>query len=696
MSATPSAKPQSARASKTDTLSVLTNQLLIEMPDDWSRLTDKFSIRRYQLNKSQHGFGNNADRGFYYRFPNDYKNQFDQPFYYFTKDDPYAALYTLVPHDAPDQDKPWLYAFGDSVEEIESVTLAPDEVRPHILLKLMLALCFYENGDNDKAYRVCQNKFFLWVKNSGRDFLTAIEVSPSVNELTTPYRMTLTVEARWFAKAYPMGERSLNSASNYYDLFHSKGHTYLRQVRPNQVATFAGDLYQPRKLRNNPHADWHNNGAKYKESRSYLVHHVQERLVAFLNEYGFRASASEEEMERLIPQGENLPVERFTAIQVVDNRLNKKTVDVATYMEWLTNYQYPKAKGFVTLPFQLVDASKLDNTKPVLVLNDVGALAFGYDEDTKAPRLLTAVNEEDPYQVFYKQFPAVVKQSLNVNYHKPEEFTVPEHYLEYALPTSSIRPRTKGYWAASVAERLAADQTSQLARNLEVCLSELWLKWVITGHATCSPTQNCLPFASQISDWGFMTDNLLLYFQDGNVHFANVATPEGKQFLKDRFTAPSKLIKHLMARTLEDVDKAEANLPKAFFVLIGKDVVFDIENTTTMALPNWAVIKPLKVENPEQSARTKEAIGVYAGGIWYNPQSRRYIVSGTESSAGKEINGHHIYQIHHHGTAEATHLPTLISLLKVTFVRKNRFTVLPYPFDLIRLKRELLKQNTSV
>lgn len=693
MPITPSVTPRSGRSS--NTLSVPTNQLVIEMPDDWSRLLSGFSIQRYQLSKRQHDFGQFGDRGFYYRFPNDYKNQFDQPFYYFTKDEPYAALYTLVPNDAPR--KPWMYTFGDAAttlpEEIIGETLAPGKVRPHILLKLMLALCFYENGENDKAYRVCQNKFFLWVKNSGRDFLTAIEVMPSVDERTYPYPMTLSVKACWFAKAWPVGQRSANNADNHYDLFHSKGHTYLRQVRPNQVATFAGDLYQQRKLKNNPSADWHNNGAKYKESRSYLVHHVQERLIAFLNGYGFRARAAEEVMQRLIPQGESLPLERFTSIQVVDNRLNKQAVNIATYMEWLTNYQYPTTEGFFCLPFQLVDTSKLDNSKPLLVLNDVGALAFGYDENTKVPRLLTAGNIEDPYQVFYKQFPDAVKQSLNVNYRKPEEFTVSEHYLEYEFPTAAIRPRTKAYWAASAEERLAADRTSQLARNLEVCLSELWLKWVITGRAACSPSWSCLPFSPQLSEWGFMTDNLLLYFQDGNVHFANVASPEGKQLLKERFTAPSKLIKLLMARTLNEAEKAESELPKAHFVFIGKDVVFDIESTTTMALPNWAVIKPLKSENPEQSARTKDAIGVYAGGIWYNPQTSRYIVSGTESSAGKEAKGHHVYQIHQHGPAEATHLSTLISLLTVTFVRKNRFTVLPYPFDLIRLKRELLSQN---
>ena len=80
---------------------------------------------------------------------------------------------------------------------------------------------------------------------------------------------------------------------------------------------------------------------------------------------------------------------------------------------------------------------------------------------------------------------------------------------------------------------------------------------------------------------------------------------------------------------------------------------------------------------------------MYAGGVWYNAQALRYVVSGTESSAGKEAHGHHLYQLHAYGPVEAAHLETLVAMLTVTFVRKNRFTVLPYPFDLIRLHREL-------
>lgn len=74
--------------------------------------------------------------------------------------------------------RPWLYPFGNPQEvlpeEITAEQIAPDELKPQVLLKLMLALCFYENGSNDKGRRVCQSKFYLRVKGrpDGK-FLTA-------------------------------------------------------------------------------------------------------------------------------------------------------------------------------------------------------------------------------------------------------------------------------------------------------------------------------------------------------------------------------------------------------------------------------------------------------------------------------------------------------------------------------------------
>ena len=85
---------------------------------------------------------------------------------------------------------------------------------------------------------------------------------------------------------------------------------------------------------------------------------------------------------------------------------------------------------------------------------------------------------------------------------------------------------------------------------------------------------------------------------------------------------------------------------------------------------------------------------MYAGGIWYQSEVQRYIVGGTQSSNAAEARGHHVYQIHQYSGIESAQLTTLLSLLTVTFVRRNQYTVWPYPFDLIRLYREVVESIT--
>ena len=80
---------------------VATNQLHIMPPTgDWAALLGKYSLWRYQLSDEQNRFRKFADKQFFSRFTNDYKNKFDQPFYFFTFEQPAAALYTLLPADA--------------------------------------------------------------------------------------------------------------------------------------------------------------------------------------------------------------------------------------------------------------------------------------------------------------------------------------------------------------------------------------------------------------------------------------------------------------------------------------------------------------------------------------------------------------------------------------------------------------------
>ena len=701
--ANPVSESGTSRAERS--LMVPTNQLYIEFPTDWTHLLKTYSIWRYRLSETQDRHRRFADKNFYGRFTNAYKNQFDRPFYFFTFDEPRAALYSLLPHGH--HPEPWLYRLGSGQgvlpEEITGEIIAPDEAAPHVLLKLMMALCFYEAGPNDRDRRVSQSKFFLRVRGKAGDKLfTAVEIKPAVvdheNGRARPgrarpgYLMTLTVEAGTFAKVRSAEGRTFAETGTYYELFDSRGHTYLRQIRPEQVAEYRGDLYQPFPLRGKKaKAVWHTDRANYKESRSYLVRHVQERLTTFMTAYGFRVEIADELMHCQPTAETPIPLQRLETIQVYDNRLNTDSVPITTYLNWLNAHPFATSGGLVTLPFQLVDLPQIDEGKPLLVLQDASADAFIRD-DPDNPGVLAAQGIADPYRELYNRLPGVVKQSLSVNPNQAEDFAVAADYLSYSFVASSLRPKTNAYKEATPEEQAAAKRAVALSRNLEVCMGELWLKWVIAGRVTCLPTLSCLPYLSELGDeWGFLTNNILLYFTNGVIQFADVELPEGRKLLKDRFTAISEVRKWYMARTRFGEKKADTNLPKANFVLIGNNVL-ELECTPVMAMPNWPVIKSIKADDPAKSARSRDAIGVYAGGIWYNQHSRRYIVSGTESSAGTEERGHHVYQIHELGQTEQQHLATLRSLLTVTFVRKNRFTVLPYPFDMIRLYRELNSQ----
>ena len=708
---------------------VPTNQLHIGLPTDWSALLRKYSIWRYRLSETQNRFRRFADARFYSRFTNDYKNKFDQPFYFFTFDEPYAALYTLLPADAVP--RPWLYTFGKPQEvlpeEIAAEPISPDELKPHVLLKLMLALCFYENGSNDKDRRVCQSKLYLRVKGQpDGKFLTAVEIQPVVEEQLQTHTLTLKVEANTFERIEPSTAGNSAHLGAFYELFESQGHTYLRQLRPSQVAGFPRELYQQRTFSGKrTQADWHHNGSlkhpqQYQESRSYQVRHVQERLNHFLSRYGFQVALVEELMQRQTPSKETLPVHLLPVVQVVDNRLNQTTVPADEYLKWLNAHRFTQGKTAHTHPFELVKANEIDTARPVLALLDADRPAF--ETTDRQLGLLALAGHQDPYRILYQKLPAAVKQSLNVNPNEIEKYTVAEDFLRYDSPTSVVLSGAEPIAASndtgvaesettepvavantapeSEAEKQARLKTAKqlrqaktLAIKLDVCLSELWLKWVIAGKAAYNGTS--LPLLAGLSDdWGFITNNWLLYFEAGTMQFADLDTLEGKQLLKARFTSWSEIRQRFLSRQpkyafLEPTDeKAKTALRKAHFVLVGRTAL-EIEQTEAIAMPNWPVIKLLKAAEPGTSAKSLAALGVYAGGVWVTPHGHRYLVSGASSSQLAEARGHHVYEVHPYGPISAAQSAALCSLLTVTFVRRNQFTVWPYPFDLLRLYQEV-------
>jgi hypothetical protein len=689
-------------------LNVLTNQLNIVFPASWEKLLDRYTIWRYQLSPSQNTYRVKVDtKNFPARFTNDYKNTFDRPFFFFQFETPTAALYTLVRYG--ETPKPWLYRFGKAPlvepEAIRSEVVHPRELKPHVILKLMLALCFFETRpDREQERRVCQSKFFLSVKlGRGGNSLTAVEIIPKVSGTFSGCVMTLTAASKKFVRVTEAKSLNYADVDGFYELFHSEGQTYLRQLRPNQVATFTGAMYYlPKKKYEPAKADWYVDGGNlhpnlWRQNRSYLVRHVQERLISFLNAFDFQASYAVESMKKLQLKEVNLPIKQLQPIQVIDNRLNNTDGLTEQYLQWLNSYQFPIGKKNgkkVTTPlaFKLVETATASTAQPLLVLNDAEKAAFGYDEGTDleagTPRLLTSERRPDPYQLLYGLLPDCTKQSLNVNLNKVGEYTSATDYLTYPLPAQVGQIEEEQDDSKDKDTNVTV--AKNLGRNLEVCISELWLKWVIAERAGDLSANGALPHFSQWQSWGFMHCDTLLYTQDGQVRFEDLSTPPRRE-LRERFTDWAAIRDTYRTRTHKKEKDDDTSFRDAYFVLIGQGYV-EIERTDVMAMPNWPALKAIKEQNSLLGPKTREALGVYAGGIWYNAESNKYIVSGYQSSNGREARGHHVYQLHSYGPVGESDITALLGLLTVTFVRKNQYTVLPYPFDLLRLYQELTQQ----
>jgi hypothetical protein len=667
------------------TIQVLTNQLYIQLPKNWSKLLSKYTVWKYQLSQYQKNFSQYSDKRFYERLTNAYKNEFDQPFYYFTYDKPFPALYTLKPKS--EGARAWKYPFGEKVEEITGLEVAPDEIAPHILLKLMMALCFYETGTKERAQRVCQSKFFLFLKGSqtGR-YITAVEIKPSVTDLENGHVMTLKTDATWLKKDDLQKDTIFSNTGAYYEKFVSDGMTYLRQIRPDQVRNTNTDIFSTTTLTGKKvQANWHSDGTNFKESRSFLLRHFQERFSNFLKSYDFETRFVEETMSRLAVKAMTLPLHKLPKVQVIDNRVNTGSVLFKNYIDWMSNYNFSSTdEDDVRLSFEEVGLETLNSQSPLLALIDVQSGAFGEDEDGK-PRLLSAVGINDPYKILYSKLPYHIKQSINVNLNDVEEFVNHEHYLAYEFPVNSKNKNSQP--CAEDLDRI--QQLHQLSRNLEVCLTEIWLKWLVSEKLPSHLADGCLPHWEIFADgWGFMNDNILLYFEKNSVKFADLSKPEGKKVLKEKFISQGEIKERYMARTNTREDQMDKKLPKAYLVFVGKQLL-EIVSTDVIAMPNWPVIMEIKANDPKTSARSRVALGVYSGGVWFDLQAQRYVVSGAYSSKGTEKRGHHFYQIHSYDNFQPAQFLQLISMLAVKFVRKNQYTVLPYPFDLIRLKREL-------
>lgn len=214
-----------------------------------------------------------------------------------------------------------------------------------------------------------------------------------------------------------------------------------------------------------------------------------------------------------------------------------------------------------------------DQKRPVLILQD-------YQKDDFGNCNLFG-NEEDPYATLYKERWDIPKQSLMVNFPtkarlaaKQEKNLTVEEYLAYSLP----------------------DET-QLKRNLEVCLSQLYLKTLVCLH---EPLAGRLPVLPPEFIYLRKFRNIpklkipfetMLYMKEDQLRFLDL------RHLDQRMQAV-ELCEHLGVDLIECMEQMiqkykregrpeDERVPPSYNVIIGPNLFIEVEDCKERVLYNY-------------------------------------------------------------------------------------------------------------
>lgn len=635
---------------------ITTNNFLVNRNVDFAKLRTEFRLMKYTLSEDQDRYRRYSDSFFYARFTNSYKETFDSPFYYHT----YSGLYALLPINS--QVKKWLFEF-DKLEAISYEEIAFDALELHILVKLLTALFFY--NDSERTKRVCQNRFFMVGKNrESKVVAVRIEVK-EIQDFGETVEFHIASPATKFLKR-PISKikREYLQRDAYYELVIKEGVSYLRQIKPSKVVDFTGNIYSdniPFKTER-AHLDWYSDG-NYKQSKSFLVHSFKKRFLKFLQYYGLKAVSKSSLFIRL-EKIENtlLPIQDLKNVAVFDNRLNK-SVPASRYLNLMQRAVGEKLK--IELTENVIDGC------PLLLIQDCEKQDFENNGPNEETAGVLHGRFDDPYKAFYVKYPNVPKQSINVNTNDGSEYKSPEDYLNYPY----------------------FDEESEKVFNIkfEVCLNELYLKSIILSEHEIISNEG-LPFISdypELLEWGFVQHKHLVHFENGKLKFNDLTTKAGKDVLSQKFVRWSEIVNAFKTRRpfLKEED-LEDKIHKSAFIVAKNDIV-EIERLDEAVLPEIDKIKEVKGDDPKISARGRELITSYSGGIWQNETDNTYVVGSPHSMNSTESRAQHVYKIHKYQADSAFDLKLIVKLLCVKFVRNRQFTVYPYFFDLLRLYREL-------
>lgn len=543
---------------------VLTTTLLVERPQDYANLEQRFQIVRYTIPDRLLYRKNPTDFG---RVHNSIRDQIDYPYKSFQHDtlDGHKkwALYVLYPCEAP-VNEVVLNWFEDT--PLPHRVLAFSDLPMHILLKLLQIRFF--RGDNTSRF-VGQDKCYVYARSGGGDFHYCVEIeiqgALTNREIASKQEFRIIPHAKRFAKSDPpfQSSRALfgkRPIGNTYVFLHLKSSMVAQEPVVYDTVAIPGrraqiKYYDPRNL---------------DAGRGKIVFDFVQQFLANLADLGIVAYAKQRTFTSTqTSKTAHLPIDNLDVVGVYDNRL-RRTHDLSEYIE-LFNGIIPSIR--------FTDVKHVEDAPRGGILVLLDAKADDFEEDGPL------AGEKDPYHDLYEDHPEIPKQSLVVNLNDPDALQGGE-YLDYPM----MQPHDEN-----------------IALKLRVVLNELYLKCAIIH----GPDHFTLPFIP--NERAFIrrkrfdgkTFTAALWFEEGQIHFADLGAPlqsEAFYQLLARWHVDwdAQYEQLLAERRRIAGDGAMRDLP-TFDIIVGRDLFVAIEDLNERVLYNYNEI----------SRRSEEHITAY-------------------------------------------------------------------------------------
>lgn len=479
-----------------------TTTLHIKPIDDESILAEQFRLVRYVLPDN---FAYSKSKHKWARMHNSLKENLNAPYKVYTHDTLDGsncwAIYVLYSRDHDSKTAKEIPEIIFEDEALPGRELTFNEPEHHVLVKL-LQIAYFDSSKLRRGHFVGQDKCYIYAKRRGVNSRYHICLQINVRgDRHNNHVFYVYGQAKTLAKVKDVKPEYI-SRKTYFSISDVTEHgTQIREVKSSAVLN-TSPLYEQRTFSgSNTQLKFHHAQDDIEKGRGYLIDVFIRNFVTYLRSFNFNVEHIEREFheyDRGAASDFKLPVHQLERVLLYDARFQRS--------ESLKNWENQLESQFPDLDFQWID--ELDETldEPVIIFQDAEARAFQSD------RPLHGIN--DPHEIYYRRYPGVPKQFVNVNVNSPEKNTNQDDYLDYFVDPAG------------------ADQ-------VEMILNQLFLKDTLLQQRN---VRDRLPLAPEQIMFVHKENRgkgeekqgyeIALYFDNGQAHFLDIRTSldDRKQF----------------------------------------------------------------------------------------------------------------------------------------------------------------------